>query len=114
MDYPVTTNRVGNVGVRLLSTLRRRRGIEGVSGQASVYNVPGDVDEPAVVIASMAAQLAERLVHVDAHAFGQHALGLLDDDSAVEGVAELFVDDLGLRAPITAPRSRIGSACTDA
>jgi hypothetical protein len=44
----------------------------------------------------MVAQLAERLVHVDAHAFGEHAFGLLDDDSAGEGVAELFVDDLGL------------------
>jgi hypothetical protein len=36
MDYPVTTTEVGYVGGRVLSTLRRRGGIERVSGQASV------------------------------------------------------------------------------
>jgi hypothetical protein len=54
---------------RVLSALRRGRRIERVCRPASVEDVPGDVDEPEVVVASMAAQPAERLVQVDAEAF---------------------------------------------
>ena len=72
------------------------RGIEGGRGEGAVDDVVGDVDQPEVVVAGVVAQRGEGLFHVEAGAFGDHALGLLDDDAAVEGVVELLVDDLGL------------------
>ena len=44
----------------------------------------------------MSAQEVEGLVHAEVLPFGDHALGLFDDHPAVEGVAELLVDELGL------------------
>ena len=39
----------------------------------------------------MLAQPLKSLIHVDAVAFSDDSLGLLDEDSAVEGTLELFV-----------------------
>ena len=53
------------------------------------------------MVAGVVAQSRERLLHVEAFSFGHHALGLFDDDAAVESVLELLVDDLGLeRGPV--------------
>ena len=54
----------------------------------------GDFGQAQVAGAGVAAQPVERGVHGQAVVLGEHALGLFDDDPAVEGGLELFVDDL--------------------
>jgi len=47
------------------------------------------------VVACVAAQEFEGLVDVDVVGAGEGALGLFDDDAAVQGALELFGEDLG-------------------
>ena len=47
------------------------------------------------MVAGMVAQGRERPLHVEVFSFGDHSLGLFDDDPAVECVLEFLVDDLG-------------------
>jgi hypothetical protein len=49
-----------------------------------------------VVGAGVIAQRGERLSHDETFPLGDHPLGLFDHDAAVEGVLQLFVQDLGL------------------
>ena len=53
-----------------------------------------DIHEPEVVVAGVATQRSEGLFHVEPESLGDHPLGLLDDDAAVERVGELLVEDL--------------------
>ena len=64
-------------------------GFDGRS-RADARSVAGDdgtghVGESEVVAAGVVAQGGEGLLHVEALVFGDHALGLLDHDAAVEG-----------------------------
>ena len=59
---------------------------------AGVDGVVGDVGEAQVVVAGVASEAVERVVDGDAAAFGDHALGLLDDDAARQGGGELGVE----------------------
>src|SRR5436190_8179719 len=56
----------------------------------------GDVGEAEVVVAGIGPQPGEGLVQMDAGAFGDHALGLLDHHAAGQGARELLVQALGL------------------
>ena len=64
--------------------------VEGASD-----DLRGDIVETAVVGPGVGAELVERVGHLELLAFGDHALGLLDDDPAREGVVELIVDGVG-------------------
>jgi hypothetical protein len=54
----------------------------------------GEVAEPLVVGASMAAEQGEGLGHVELAALGEDALGLIDDRLAVQGGLQLLGEDL--------------------
>src|SRR3954454_11057044 len=73
-----------------------RSGIDGCCAQGPVDDVLGDVDELPIVVARVAAQPCEGVLHVETGPLAQHALGLLDEDAAVESVVELLVHHLGL------------------
>ena len=47
------------------------------------------------MVPGVVAQGGEGQLHVEAGSLGDHTLGLLNDDPAVEGVLELLVEDLG-------------------
>src|SRR5882724_9216337 len=70
-------------------------GVEGGCGQGPVDEMPGDVGEEEVVVAGVVAEAGEGFFHGQGGPFGEDAFGLFDDDAAVEGAGELFVDDLG-------------------
>ena len=63
---------------------------EIVGGQRAVDDRGGHVDQATIVITAVAPQGPERLVHAEAQLMADHALGLLDDHPAVEGVLELL------------------------
>ena len=65
------------------------------AGRGAVDDLEGDVAEASVVGASVGTQAREGVFHVEVMPFGDDALGLFDEDPAVEGAGELFVDDLG-------------------
>src|SRR5688500_8800331 len=54
----------------------------------------GDVAEALVVAPGVAADDRERLVDADSAGLRDRALGLFDDDPAVQGALELFGEDL--------------------
>jgi hypothetical protein len=64
--------------------------------QGSVDDGLSNVDEEQIVVAGVVAQPREGGVHVEVSAFGEHALGLLDHDAAVQGVVELIEHDVVL------------------
>ncbi len=67
----------------------RRRKVD-----AACDDAPGDLGQAQVLGACVAAQPVERGVHGEPGALGQHPLGLLDDDPAVQRGLQLLVDDL--------------------
>ena len=62
-----------------------------VQGELVVDDLLCDVGELAVVVACVGADAVECGGHVDMAAFGHHAFGLLDGDSAVQRMLELSI-----------------------
>ena len=64
-----------------------------VDGNGARYHGFSDVGEAAVVVSGVGSQVGECFVHVDVPAFGDHAFGLFDHDSASEGALQLVLTD---------------------
>jgi hypothetical protein len=75
-------------------------GFEREVSRGAVHEVARGVGEPLVGLPGVIAQQRERLVHGQVEALGQLALGLLDNDPAVQGGLEL----LGRYRPISPAR----------
>lgn len=63
-------------------------------GGAAVDDGGGEFGESVVVVAGVIAEEGEGFVGVDAVAFGKDALGLFDEDAAVEGGLKLVDEGL--------------------
>ena len=82
-------------------------GRRGEVGGGAVNEVAGDVGEPLVAVAGVIAQHREGPVDVDAEPLGEFALGLLNEDPAVQRALELLGEGsrCGARFVLTAARS---------
>ena len=67
--------------------------IEPVCIQCSINYRTCDVGEPEIVIPRVRSQPAERLIHVTARRLADVPFRLLDDDSAVERIAQLVIQE---------------------
>ena len=72
----------------------RRRGGKRVEVELALDDLCRQVGEFGVGVAGVGADALERSGHVDVRAFRHHALGLFDDDAAVERVLELLIAQL--------------------
>src|SRR4051794_31929672 len=77
-------------------TLRGRRCLRGGEVLGARDDRSCEVGELAVVGAGVAAQGGERLVHVDVQPLGEDALGLLDQNAAVQCGLQLNDHGVGL------------------
>jgi hypothetical protein len=82
--------------------------------QPATGDLLGHFSQVQVAIARVAAQPVEGGLHGQAVVVGEHALGLFDDDSAVQGGLELFGDDFASADGLLLQDSdggHVGQAC---
>src|SRR5580704_17739898 len=131
ISTPPQTSAAGEKHTRVLSARRGLLERHSVAGQPlpdlghvqagegfrAVDEAPGQVGQPAVADPGLVAQQAERLVHVQAEALGELALGLLDDDPAVQRGLQLLVQGVAVaHAALVqqADRGHVGQRLSDA